>query len=79
MSMMELNVDKEWKPFYAVLQRDDTAGDDDVIDLRLLHEMDEVVYGKYSSGYDSDGCIWKYVWVKKTQLRALPKVSITIF
>lgn len=85
--MLELKVGDNWVQFYALFERGDLydfasnepTGDNDIVNLQLLQDMQEPIYGKYQSGIMGPNLLWVYQYVSKEQLRESAPTSKTIF
>jgi hypothetical protein len=82
--MLELKVEDNWVPFYALFERgldgsDGSDGSDDIVNLQLLQDIEEPIYGKYQAGIMGPNLIWVYQYVSKAQLRESAATSKTIF
>jgi hypothetical protein len=76
--MLELKVEDNWVPFYALFERG-LDGSDDIVNLQLLQDIEEPIYGKYQAGIMGPNLIWVYQYVSKAQLRESAATSKTIF
>jgi hypothetical protein len=76
--MLELKVEDNWVPFYALFERG-LDGGDDIVNLQLLQDIEEPIYGKYHAGIMGPNLMWVYQYVSKAQLRESAATSKTIF